>query len=274
MNHIRSRRSLGTVASLGLIGVLITFAALPAADPRPADRSPPPPPKADIGGFKAPQTDETAKMEFLGDAAATVHEGYLGVSIEVDAKGRLTVQAIAPDSPALKCGVQIGDVLTRADGKTVASPAELRKLIQAKSAGDKLKLSLRRKDKSIDVAAELIALGDVGRKPPEQRAVLGVRVSEPRSGDGERIDEFSPDSPAEKAGLKIGDVLLKVDGAAITGSTKLADVLADKKPADTVKIAVLRGAEMAAAGLACGAGRRSSSLAFSKWPSSGSSFPT
>ena len=31
------------------------------------------------------------------------------------------------------------------------------------------------------------------------------------------IDEFSPDSPAEKAGLKIGDVLLKVDGAAITG---------------------------------------------------------
>jgi M6 family metalloprotease-like protein len=233
----RPHQSLIAVSAFGLFAFSAALTAL-----RGADRSPPPPPKADIG-VKASQTVETAPIDALSDAASIAHQGYLGVSTEVDTKGRLIVQAVAPNSPALKCGIQTGDVLVKVDGKSIASTAGLRKLLQAKSAGDKLKLAVRRGEKELELSAGLAALGDVGRKPAEKRAVLGVRTSEPRFGDGERVDDFTPDSPAEKAGLKVGDLLLKVDGAAVGGSTHLVDILADKKPGDTVKIVARRDAK-------------------------------
>ncbi|HKD35402.1 MAG TPA: PDZ domain-containing protein, partial [Pirellulales bacterium] len=215
-------------------------AAAVAAAPSTADQSAKPAAAVDSRGLKSTSTAATIRIEDLGDGAVIAHQAYLGVTTEADAKNRLAIKAVAPDSPALKCGVQVGDMILTADGKSLASPAELRTLLHTKSAGDKLKLSLQRGEKTLKVSAELTALGDVGRKPAEKRAVLGLRTSEPRFGDGERVDEFAPGSPAEKAGVKIGDLLMKVDGAAISGATKLADILADKKPGDAVKIVLRR----------------------------------
>ncbi len=201
------------------------------------------PSPADSRELKSPSTAATVRIEDLADAAVIARQGYLGVTTEADSKGGLVVKAVAPDSPALRCGVQAGDILSKADGKSLGSLAELRAMLHGTSAGDKLKLSMRRGEKTIDVSAELTAVGDIARRPAEKRAVLGVRTSEPRFGEGERVDEFTPDSPAEKAGLKVGDLLVKVDGAAITGSTKLADILADKKPGDKVNIVLRRDAK-------------------------------
>lgn len=52
-----------------------------------------------------------------------------------------------------------------------------------------------------------------------------------------------PGSPAEKAGLKKGDVMIKFDGAAVTGLRDFAFALRKKKPGDVVEIVVLRGGE-------------------------------
>jgi S1-C subfamily serine protease len=56
-------------------------------------------------------------------------------------------------------------------------------------------------------------------------------------GDGAAI---VPESPAEKAGLKAGDVLLDVDGMRLEIDHPLSTVIAKKRAGDTVQIRVLR----------------------------------
>ncbi len=47
-------------------------------------------------------------------------------------------------------------------------------------------------------------------------------------------------SPAEKAGLKPGDIIVEADGEVISNNTQLIDILQDKKEGDTVKVKVYR----------------------------------
>lgn len=55
------------------------------------------------------------------------------------------------------------------------------------------------------------------------------------------IEEISPHGMAGKAGLKKGDVLLKIDNAMISDMTDLRIALMDRMEGDVVKIAVARG---------------------------------
>jgi S1-C subfamily serine protease len=50
-----------------------------------------------------------------------------------------------------------------------------------------------------------------------------------------------PNSPAEAAGLKEGDVITAVDGTDVNADTDLAELLLPHKPGDTVTLHVLRG---------------------------------
>ena len=65
-------------------------------------------------------------------------------------------------------------------------------------------------------------------------AFLGVTTE--TEGDGAKVMEVSKGSAAEKAGLKKGDIITKVDEEKITGPDVLSDVIGFKKPKDEVKI--------------------------------------
>ncbi len=54
------------------------------------------------------------------------------------------------------------------------------------------------------------------------------------------MTEFAPDSPAQKAGLKAGDVILKADGRTMDTVARLSDLIRDKKAGDKVKLEILR----------------------------------
>lgn len=55
---------------------------------------------------------------------------------------------------------------------------------------------------------------------------------------GARIVQVASGSPAEKAGLKAGDVIASVDGTAINAQNSLQTLLANHKPGDSVKLSV------------------------------------
>lgn len=51
-------------------------------------------------------------------------------------------------------------------------------------------------------------------------------------------------SPAEKAGILVGDIIYKIDGAAVgTDSDSLSKLIADKKPGDTLSLDIWRNGE-------------------------------
>ncbi|MBM0103549.1 DegQ family serine endoprotease [Steroidobacter sp. S1-65] len=57
---------------------------------------------------------------------------------------------------------------------------------------------------------------------------------------GALVGMVENDGPGEKAGIKAGDVILKVDGAEIETSSQLPGIIASKKPGSTVNIEVWR----------------------------------
>lgn len=71
----------------------------------------------------------------------------------------------------------------------------------------------------------------VGTVGPAEAQAQGIGLQ-----DGALIMQVQPGSPAEKAGLRKGDVILGVDGTAIHDSKSLAALMMKKQPGDRVRI--------------------------------------
>jgi len=56
------------------------------------------------------------------------------------------------------------------------------------------------------------------------------------SGDGTVITLVSPGSPAERAGLQVGDVITQVDGRRVSGSSQLRALVAGRRPGESLPI--------------------------------------
>ncbi|MBZ0102655.1 MAG: Do family serine endopeptidase [Thermoanaerobaculia bacterium] len=57
---------------------------------------------------------------------------------------------------------------------------------------------------------------------------------------GALVTEVTPDSPAEKAGLRHGDVIVEVDGRRVESTRDLIDYVAAQAPGEKVRLAILR----------------------------------
>jgi putative serine protease PepD len=83
-----------------------------------------------------------------------------------------------------------------------------------------------------DAAQTLIAGGKV------QHAYVGVLIKGVTG--GAKITQVRPDSPAAKAGLKVGDVVTAFDGHSVTSADDLTAAVFNAKSGDTVTITVRR----------------------------------
>ena len=121
---------------------------------------------------------------------------------------------VAPDTPAAKAGIQIGDRIVRIDG------------IQNPTWEQVIPREALNPNQPLDVAIER------GRPGPDQdHRARGLR-SQP---DGFRrlgaegtefpITDLEPDMPAEKAGMKLGDEIIDVDGKPIAGLAAMIESL-------------------------------------------------
>ena len=77
-----------------------------------------------------------------------------------------------------------------------------------------------------------------------QRSFIGVQLDSSAGKDGARIDEVSPGGPAEKAGLRRGDVIVAVNGRELKGGDgpvrELTRRLREIEPESKVKLRILR----------------------------------
>jgi M6 family metalloprotease-like protein len=224
---------------LRALALLIVFPLLAAGlafgDP-PAKTDPP---KADPlpAEYRTVETALTAKTSRPAASAASAQPAYLGINLDSDGKPGLVVADVAPESPAAKAGVQSGDRLLALDGKDVKDDDTLHDLMRGRSSGDAVKLGLSRKDKRMDVSATLTTRSHP-LPPGRQRAALGIGVAV-KGREGLTIERVTPGSAADKAKLKAGEVILKIDEVAINAPEKLGEVLDSKQPEETVTLTLL-----------------------------------
>jgi len=104
---------------------------------------------------------------------------------------------------------------------------------------------------SIPINMAKAVMGDLLERGKVTRAWLGIEFGplDPevaaalKLDHGMQVAKVVPDGPAEKAGMRDGDILLEFNGQKITDSEKFREVVAKTKPGATVALKVLRGKE-------------------------------
>jgi serine protease Do/serine protease DegQ len=77
-----------------------------------------------------------------------------------------------------------------------------------------------------------------------RRGRLGIQMQDLPGRDGAAIAQIQPDSPADRAGLRLGDIVTAVNGRAVRGAAELRAQLGVIPVGETVEMRVQRGAEM------------------------------
>jgi M6 family metalloprotease-like protein len=188
----------------------------------------------DLSDFKTVETALTTKLRApAGPQAGS--PGYLGVSL-IRESGQLVVSDVEPGSPASSAGVKVRDVLLKVDDRPVQDTDAFRGALQSRGAGESIKLTVRRDKETKDLTAALVLTSRV-MTVGQKRAVMGVRVEDADTG-GAKLTTVTSGMPGEKAGLKVGDVVLKVNGKLLDEGIKFNDILANLKPEAVVTLLV------------------------------------
>jgi putative serine protease PepD len=84
--------------------------------------------------------------------------------------------------------------------------------------------------------------------------VIGAQVRTGQNdGQGAEVDDVMPDTPAEKGGLRKGDVIVEVGGERVTDGIALIVAIRSHQPGETVEFTVLRDGEERTISLTLGA---------------------
>ena len=84
--------------------------------------------------------------------------------------------------------------------------------------------------------------------------VIGAQVQTgDNDGRGAEIDEVMPNTPAEKGGLRKGDVIVEVEGERVTDGIALIVAIRSHQPGETVEFTILRDGDEKTVSLTLGA---------------------
>src|SRR3954447_11225023 len=182
-------------------------------------------------------------------------DGILRAQLRLPEGSGVVVTQVVPNGPAQQAGVEKDDVLLSVNGKPVGSGEDLDKALQsATPGGAPLTLKLLHAGETVEkqvVAAKADPQGLVSTFLLPGRTVyrIGVLATEAdavlrrqlKLGDtGLVISEVQGDKPADKAGVKAGDVLLSVNGKQVAKEGELTGEIlrSDGKP---VELGLVRG---------------------------------
>jgi serine protease Do len=83
-----------------------------------------------------------------------------------------------------------------------------------------------------------VSSSDLSELTDDVKARFDIEVDE-----GAFVREVVPDSAADDAGLLPGDVIVEIDGDAVTEAVDVREAVLDKDPGDTIEIVILRAGE-------------------------------
>jgi S1-C subfamily serine protease len=158
---------------------------------------------------------------------------------------------LAPGGPARTAGLRPGDIVIGFDGRPVYSVARLAWLLKDSPAGASVEVEYVRNGERASVDVQLFpGSGGVSPIQPISGAYLGVQP-QPLTDDlreafkvpqdqGVLVATVMQASPAERAGLRAGDVIVRMDRRAIRGIRDVHRTLAYFEPGEQVQVEYIR----------------------------------
>lgn len=223
-------------------------------------------------GWETAQDGRSGVFSYLGVGVANIDEEEARELNLSDAEG-VCVTWVDEGSPAAKAGLQPRDILLQFNNQKIQSAEQLGRLVRDTAAGRNVQLNISRNGKSQNVAVVIGARkarfmpgpDDAFRmeapSPPRigpdmpnptlswQSAVLGIECEGIRSQfaeyfgvkQGVLVRSVTKDSAAEKAGLKAGDVIVKVGGKVVTSPREVTIALqTEGTPGKSTQLRLMR----------------------------------
>lgn len=180
------------------------------------------------------------------------------------------INEVVDDSPADKAGLLENDIVVAVDSRKVETADDLIDMIREHNSGDKVTIKVLRDGAEKEFQVTL----DEPKDTPAPRAFtfksphttqspgfqffsdnspdlyIGVGLTTlsdqlrdyfgVSSEEGVLVSSVEKDSPAEKAGIKAGDVIVKADNEIVADVSDLRGVVGDKQEGDKVTLALFR----------------------------------
>ncbi|HQT87924.1 MAG TPA: Do family serine endopeptidase [Acidiphilium sp.] len=229
-------------------------------------------------GFSIPSDMvKTITAELIKNGHIT--RGFIGVSVQpitqemAQAMGVKTkdgvapgalIAAVEPRSPADRAGIKPGDIVTDVDGHKVDSPRTLALAISTIKPGDRAHVTYLRNGavQHTSVAVEKmpanLSMATIGGAAPSpghaSKPELGLTIAPLTQNDRHQLDlplatkgavitNVAPDSPADEAGLRSGDLIVGVGSVETTNPNDVVSAIqkAEHDHAKAIALRVMRG---------------------------------
>jgi len=164
-----------------------------------------------------------------------VYAGTLnGLSLANSASEPAKVARVLDDSGAAEAGLAAGDVILSVDDWPVSNAFEALAALARNPAGTSIPLTVRRDGQTETLLARLESQG---------RAALGVVLAQddPQS---LKVEKVTPRSPADRAGIQVGDVLRRIGRYRLNNRSALQRLMRRLRPGAEVPIAVERDGKL------------------------------
>jgi S1-C subfamily serine protease len=144
----------------------------------------------------------------------------------------VVITEVVGGGPAARAGLRPGDVIISFDGEPMAESYRLRWLTANAAAGRTVRMGIWRERALRTVAVTLeskpgeeVMDQPVPLAPARKDPELGLSVDEQQGRPGVRISAIDPRGAAYRAGLREGDLVLDVDGRAVSDRASLRKAL-------------------------------------------------
>jgi serine protease Do len=170
-------------------------------------------------------------------------------------RGALIAQ-VGGDSPAEQAGLQPGDIIIAFDGESIETSADLPHVVGLIAPGTVVEATVVREGQKETVDVEVGGLGademarvDAGVSPDGSVSLLGMRfgdaepevLSDLGISGGVAVLAVAPDSPADEAGVLMGDILTRLGSRPISRTADLDDAAAELEAGKSVPARLIRG---------------------------------
>jgi hypothetical protein len=204
----------------------------------------------------APLSKEEAFMRGYGGPAEWESwqstRAFLGIHPGDTEHGEgVAVAGIVPSAPAHAAGLQRGDIILSIAGNSVNGSKGLRETLRLLDPNETVPVRFLRDGQEMEV---LLTLGRKNQPRRMQQLVqrdpcqvfIGLYSSSRETGaQGLRVNGVIADTPAEAAGIRTGDVVLAMNGAAVSSYSELIAERDKCQPGQVFELKVLRdGHEM------------------------------